>query len=88
MTQTFIDLETQVAALTKRLGDARRTRARADAEVDAARASHDHALSMLTQEFGVSTAEQARAKLDELQTALAAEIDALTQALNTMEGQG
>lgn len=81
------DLDAQVVALTQRLGDARKAHARADAEHDAAKASRDNAIDALTREFGVSNTDEARTKLEELQGQYADEIRALTEALNTMEGQ-
>lgn len=87
-TATIVDLDAQVAVLAERLSVARRSNARADAELDAARATRDNVVATLTKEFGVATPDEARAKLEQLESELAAEIDALRQALDAMEAQG
>lgn len=87
-TQTAIDLDAQVAALTQRLTETRKARARADAEMDAARASRDNVLATLTKDFGVTTPEEARDTLERLQGEVTTEISALREALDAMEGQG
>lgn len=80
------DLERQVATLTDALGAARRNRARADAEHDAAAARATEARELLKAEFGVSTVEEAKAMLAGLEAELGEQVAALRAALEAMKG--
>lgn len=81
------DLERQVATLTEALADARRRNARAAAEHDAAAARAAEAREVLQAEFGVSTVEQAKAMLAQLEAELGQQVDGLRAALDAMRGQ-
>lgn len=85
---TATDFDAHVAQLTQKLAEARRAQARADHEVDAAQAAKESAQAKLEANFGVTTVDQARAKLAELEQHLADTITALTTELSAMEGAG
>jgi hypothetical protein len=87
-TQASVDLDAAVAALTQKLSDVRKSRARADAELDAATANRDGVLKTLALEFNVASPDEAKAVLAQLEADLAREIEALQQALKMMEGEG
>lgn len=57
------------------------TRARREAERDAAAATHDRALAELTSEFGVSTVEGARDLLAKLEGELAEQVQGVRDEL-------
>lgn len=84
-TRPSTDLAAQVTALQAKVAEARRARARADHEVDAATAAADTARAALQTEFGVTTAEQARELLATLEGDVTAALAALATALATME---
>lgn len=84
-TQAPADLTAQVAALQARLTAARRERARADLELDAANAAAAAAREALEREFGVTTGAQARQLLTQMETELAAAVTELDTQLNAME---
>ncbi len=79
------DLDAAVAHLKQRLQTAQRARVRAEADRDAAAAAADNARAQLADEFGVHSVEEAKQMLRELETNLAGEMAAITEALDGME---
>lgn len=75
------DFDTHVADLKKRIDAATRARARAEHELDAAMAAAAAARKQLADEFGVGTAEGAKAKLATLENDLEQALADLNQLL-------
>jgi uncharacterized protein (DUF3084 family) len=82
------DIETQLAAIRTRLAGAQRARSRAEHERDAAEAWAKTARKQLADEFGVHTAEQARAQLASLEAELHQQVEQLRIALDRIEQTG
>lgn len=76
------DLEYQITTIKARIDIARRARMRAEADRDAAQERAQVVREQLRAGFGVSTVEQANAKLVELEAALAAAVAALRADLD------
>lgn len=74
----------QVNELKTKIETAQRQRARAEADQDAARAAADKALAQLKAEFGVSTVDEAKAMMTELQSELNAYIARTRQSLQEL----
>lgn len=78
------DLDADVAALKTRLAAAQRARIRAEGERDAAKAAADAARDQLARDFGVHTVDEAKAMLARLEAELAAEVAAISAALDEL----
>lgn len=78
---TARDAETRLRDLKDRLARAARERIRAEHALDAATARAGEARTALLRDFGVSTVDQARVLLAELDQNLADDLDALDRAL-------
>lgn len=76
------DLDRAVTELKERIAAAQRARARAEHERDAAQARADSAREQLHRDFGVSTVDDARAMLDQLETELSTAVAQLRATLN------
>jgi hypothetical protein len=76
--------EDDIHALRARITAAQHTRVRAEHDRDIAQMQAQQATAALAAEFGVSTVDDARARLDELRTELAHEIQALQADLDAM----
>lgn len=78
------DVDQQVNTIKTRIEVAQRKRARAEADQDAARAAADNALTQLKSEYGVSTVDEAKAMMAELQSELNACITQTRQSLDEL----
>ncbi len=78
------DLDEQVRLVRERIAAAQRARARAEHDRDAAKARADQAAATLRAEFGVSTVDDAKARLADLTAELTATLDALRADLDAI----
>lgn len=77
-----MSIETQIAAIKKRIEDARLTKMRAQVAQETAQKQYDEGMAKLRELFGVDNQAQARAKLAELQADLDSKVEQITQTLD------
>ena len=78
------DVDAQIADIKTRIAAAQRARVRAEHERDAATAQAERARAQLQADFGVSTVEDAKSKLVELEAELADALTAIRAELDQM----
>lgn len=77
-----MSIETEIAAIKKRIEGARTAKIRAEVAKEAAQKQYDEGMAKLRELFGVDNQVQARAKLAELQADLASKVEQITQTLD------
>lgn len=81
------DLAAEVTVVRRQAEEASRVLARAEVTLEGARAEAERALTRLSEEFGVSSVEEAERLLAELEQQVIAELDIVTTKLaETGEG--
>lgn len=79
------DLDEEVRSLKARIDQARSAQARAEHERSVAAAQAETAAAELREEFGVSTADEARALIERLEAELGAEVSRVRELLAATE---
>lgn len=82
----FFDLASGVAELSAEVEQLRATQLRAEAAAAAAQGEYDRALAKLTDEFGISSLEEARALLSQLDDQVAEQLAQARASLTLANG--